>query len=158
MQDLALPCLLLKEWMSVCVFSHVWLLATPQICRLPGSSVHGISQARILEWVAISSSRESSWPRDWTCISCGSCFVRQILYHWAIREAKKSEWVKRKWTIAVLEKLSEINGTSFQHFHNGVNINRCLIYPSTCDSFLNNLLAEFLINNHIGLREYLALN
>ena len=37
---------------------------------LPGSSVHGISQARILEWVAISFSRGSSQPRDWTCISC----------------------------------------------------------------------------------------
>ena len=36
----------------------------------PGSSVPGISQARILEWVAIPFSRESSWPRDWTRISC----------------------------------------------------------------------------------------
>ena len=36
----------------------------------PGSSVHGILQARILEWVAISSSRGSSRPRDWTHISC----------------------------------------------------------------------------------------
>ena len=36
----------------------------------PGSSIHGISHARILEWVAISSSRGSSWPRDQTCISC----------------------------------------------------------------------------------------
>ena len=43
----------------------------------PGSSVHGISQASILEWVAISSSRVSSWPRDWTCVSR----FRQILYH-----------------------------------------------------------------------------
>ena len=39
-------------------------------CTLSGSSVHGISQARILEWVAISYSRESSQPRDRTCISC----------------------------------------------------------------------------------------
>ena len=38
-------------------------------CSLPGSSVHGIFQARILEWVAISSSRGSSWPRDWTWVS-----------------------------------------------------------------------------------------
>ena len=37
---------------------------------LPVSSVHGILQARILEWVAISTSRESSWPRDWTSVSC----------------------------------------------------------------------------------------
>ena len=37
--------------------------------RPPGSSVHGIFQARILEWVAISFSRRSSWPRDWTRVS-----------------------------------------------------------------------------------------
>ena len=42
----------------------------PMDCSLPGSSVHGISQARILEWVAVSYSRGSSWPRDRTCISC----------------------------------------------------------------------------------------
>ena len=39
-------------------------------CSLPGSSVQGISQARILEWVAISSSRGSSRPRDQTQVSC----------------------------------------------------------------------------------------
>ena len=39
-------------------------------CRLPGSSIHGISQARILEWVAISFSRGSSQPRDQTPVSC----------------------------------------------------------------------------------------
>ena len=58
-------------------------------CSLPGSSVHGILQARILEWVAISSSRESFWPRDRTCVSCISCVGRQILYHWATWETHK---------------------------------------------------------------------
>ena len=48
--------------------------------RPPGSPVHGILPARILEWVAISSSRGSSWPRDRTCISV-SCIGRWILYH-----------------------------------------------------------------------------
>ena len=38
-------------------------------CSLPDSSVHGILQARILAWVSISSSRGSSRPRDWTCVS-----------------------------------------------------------------------------------------
>ena len=38
-------------------------------CSPPGSSVHGILQARTLEWVAMSSSRASFQPRDWTCIS-----------------------------------------------------------------------------------------
>ena len=39
-------------------------------CSPPGSSVHGILQARILEWVAISFSRGSFWPRDRNCVSC----------------------------------------------------------------------------------------
>ena len=47
-------------------------LCDPMDCSPPGSSVHGIFQARVLEWIAISSSRGSSQPRDWTCISCVS--------------------------------------------------------------------------------------
>ena len=42
-------------------------------CSPPSSSVHGILQARILEWVAMLSSRGSSQPRDWNCISYVSC-------------------------------------------------------------------------------------
>ena len=49
-------------------------------CNPPGSSVHGIFQAKILEWVAMSSSRRSSWPRDWTRISYASCTGRRIPY------------------------------------------------------------------------------
>ena len=50
-------------------------------CSPPGSFVHGILQAGILEWGAISFSRESSWPREQTCISCVSLISRWILYH-----------------------------------------------------------------------------
>ena len=46
-------------------------LCDPMDCSLPGSSVHGILQARILEWVAMLSSRASSQPRDRTCIAGG---------------------------------------------------------------------------------------
>ena len=55
----------------------------PVDCSPPGSYVHGVSQARILEWVTISFSRGSSLPRAQTCISC---IGRQILYHWATWE------------------------------------------------------------------------
>ena len=48
-------------------------LCNPMDCGPPGSSVHGILQAKILEWVAISSSRGSSQPRDSTSITCVSC-------------------------------------------------------------------------------------
>ena len=44
-------------------------------CSPPGSAVHGISQARILEWAAISFSRGSSWSRDQTQVSCTSCIA-----------------------------------------------------------------------------------
>ena len=50
-------------------------LCDPLEYSLPGSTVHGIFQARILEWVPISSSRGSSLPMDRTCISCVSCIV-----------------------------------------------------------------------------------
>ena len=45
-------------------------LCDPMDCSPPDSSVQGILQARILDWVTISSSRGSFWPRDWTHISC----------------------------------------------------------------------------------------
>ena len=66
--------------------SCVQLFATPwTVAYLPCSSVHGIFQARVLEWVAISFSRESSRPREWTRDSCiaGRCFTV-----WATREAQ----------------------------------------------------------------------
>ena len=53
---------------------------------LPGSSVQGISQARILEWVAISFSRGSSRPRDQTWVSC---IAGRVFIVWATREAYK---------------------------------------------------------------------
>ena len=53
-------------------------LCDPMDCIPPGSSVHGILQARILEWVVISFSRGSSQPKDRTCVSC---IGKRILYH-----------------------------------------------------------------------------
>ena len=50
---------------------------------LPGSSVHGIFQARILEWIAISFSRESSLPRNWPRVSC---IAGRFFTDWAMRE------------------------------------------------------------------------
>jgi len=58
---------------SVLLLQSCLTLCDPMNCSLPGFSVHGILQAEILEWVAMPSSRESSQPRDQTCISYGSC-------------------------------------------------------------------------------------
>ena len=57
--------------LDLCMRAQSWpTLRNPMDCSPPGSSVHGIFQTRTLEWVATSLSRGSSWPRDWTHISC----------------------------------------------------------------------------------------
>ena len=85
------------------MLSHLWLCNALDD-SLPGSSVHGILQSRVLEWVAISFSRGSSWPRDWTQISCtaGSCLPSEspgkpggscLMYHlyvWSFRTAGRA--------------------------------------------------------------------
>ena len=65
-------------------------LCDPRICSPPGSSVHGISQARILECVAISFSRGSAQPLDQSHVSY---IVRRVLYHLATRQAQSIPFV-----------------------------------------------------------------
>jgi len=66
-------------------FSRVWLFATPMNCSLPGSSVHGIFQARILAGVAVPFSRGSSQPREGTQVSH---IAGRFFTIWATREAQ----------------------------------------------------------------------
>ena len=69
-------------YICVCVlshFSHVQF-CIPVDCNSPGSSVHGILQARILEWVAVPCTSVSSQHRDQTHISYVSCLGRWFLY------------------------------------------------------------------------------
>ena len=74
-----LVCLLVKFYMifmhafMLSCFSHSQLFVTPMDCSPPGSSVHGIFQARILEWIVMPSSRGSSQPRNRTSVSYVSC-------------------------------------------------------------------------------------
>ena len=64
----------------------------------PGSSIHGISQARILEWVTTSFSRASSWPRNWTWISF---IAGGFLTVWATREALGA-WIKSSYLFLII--------------------------------------------------------
>ena len=71
------------------------VICDPMDCNLSGSSVHGILQARILEWVAVPFSRGSSQPRDWTQFSH---ITGRFFTIWATREAlssQKSAWISR---------------------------------------------------------------
>ena len=87
-------------WVYAQLLQLCLTLCDPMDCSPPGFSVHGILQARILEWVAVPSIRWSSWPRDQTQVSCISCITggfftakppgkppyvcRDIHMHWAL--------------------------------------------------------------------------
>ena len=73
----------------------------PMDCSMPGSSVHGISQAEILEWVAIPFSRGSSQPRDGIWVSW---IVGRFFTIWATREAQSA----RKWKAIIFNDKNEV--------------------------------------------------
>ena len=93
-------------------------LCDPTDYSQPGSSVYGIFQARILEWVAISYFRRSFQARDGTLVSCVSCIDRWILYHippgkshYCIRDLQNGtfvilslNWLARLYTYTYMER------------------------------------------------------
>ena len=100
----------------------------PRDCSPSGSSVHGILQAGILEWVAMPSSRGTFRPRGQNCISKVSCFGRQALYHYS-HLGSPQEWVpipfstgssqSRDWTWVswTVGKFFKIWATREAHIH-----------------------------------------
>ena len=73
----------INDDLCVCVISHFSCvqLCDPMDGSPPGSPIHGVLQARTLEWMAMSPSRGSSWLRDQTLFSYVSCIGRWVLYH-----------------------------------------------------------------------------
>ena len=81
----------------MCLVAQLCLtLRDPMEWSPPGSPVHGILQARILEWITMPSSRESSQPRDGTHVSCISSIGRQVFSHSATWEAPKPFYLPSK--------------------------------------------------------------
>ena len=77
-----------QDMVKVKVVSRLSMYSScnPMDCSLSGSSIHGVFQARVLEWVAISFSRGSFWPRDQTQISL---IAGRHFTVWATREARR---------------------------------------------------------------------
>ena len=73
---------------KVLVIQSCPILCDPMDCSLPGSSVHGMLQVRILEWVAIPFSKRSFQPWDWTWVSC---IAGKFFTVWATREAARQK-------------------------------------------------------------------
>ena len=90
---------LMESWLLICVCAQLCLiLCDPMDYSLPGSSVHGISQARIPEWLAIPFSRGIFPTQGSNHVSCVSCTGRQIPYHLATREATFTFLLPLKYT------------------------------------------------------------
>ena len=77
--------------MCLCLLQSWPMLCDPMDCSPPGFSVHGILQARILEWVAMSSSKGPSQPRDRTCVPCVSYIASRFLTTSTTLEALKCQ-------------------------------------------------------------------
>ena len=86
----SLACLIITKTLLCSITQSCSTLWDPIDCSLPDSSVHGISQARILEWVAISFSRGSSQPRNQTGVSC---IAGRFFTSWATSYNIRLYWI-----------------------------------------------------------------
>ena len=105
-------------------------------CSPPGSSVHRISQATILEWVTISFSSRSSRLRDQTRVSC---IDRRILYCWATREAQKVVALNPKNLESTSNNSTSIKGCKEQRINylDPLLKSRSLLFLGSCSSPTN---------------------
>ena len=136
-------CPFICHCVCMCVHAHVrvWAqsrltLDKPKYCSLPGSSVHGISQARILEWVA--TSRESFLPRGQTWIPY---IGRRILYHRTIWDALATippshfSPVKDTWLVVDFCRVSD---EEEEQNHRGLSF--LIVYPVYLYIYKNQLM------------------
>ena len=134
-------------YLWVCAIAQSCLtLCSPMDCSLPGFSVHGIFQARILEWFAISSSQVSSWPRDWAHISSISCIVGRILYHSATWEAH----------FCYIFLLINTNVICWSTFHKDLGKTYWCLQPYKPFCFPFHLKDSLSSTNHKEMFEYLS--
>ena len=125
-----LPTSLLPALTShACSFTQLCLtLFNSMDCNPPGSSVHGIFQARMLECVTVSNSRGSSLSKDRTCISCISCIGRWILSHCTTWEALPA--LASTSLLPVAQDIGAILNSSLSYF------------SLTCPQIISALLAQ----------------
>ena len=103
------------RYVCVLVAPSCSTLCDPMDCTLPGSSVHGILQARILKWVAMPSSRGSSWPRSDPHLLC-LMHWRWILYLRVAREDQKTAYSTQNSKRRLSPNLSSNASTYNRHF------------------------------------------
>ena len=98
-----------KGWCLCLIRQSCPTLCNPLDCSPPGYPVHWIFHTRILEWVASSSSRGHSQPKNQTCLSFVSCFAGRFFTRWAIVEVHSSKagsyFTSKMGLLGIVEKL-----------------------------------------------------
>ena len=121
-------------------------LCDPMDCSPPGSSVRGISQARMLEWVAISSSRGSSRPTSGPMSLTSPAFCRWVLYHCTTQEA--GDLVTRKVRAAATSWNHE-GWASVPQMPFGTSSQMCFIIEEKCKEVRENNIQFLICKNRI---------
>ena len=112
-------------------FSHVRLFRRPMDCSPPGFSIHGISQARILEWVTMPSSRGLSWPkkRTWVSWVAGRFFTHCITWEAPVKQLYPNKKLKKEaglfslWALTVPMSWNSEPMILWNYFHRIIFIN-----------------------------------
>ena len=122
-------------------------------CSLPGSSVHGILQARILGWVAICSSRGSFQPRHWTRISC---IAGRFFTDWATREDQLCS-LPNNFSFSLCPSLSLSSPPPSLYYYLNLNMSFILhpqIWGLLISSFLAPLCSFLLLKTNLFFKAY----
>ena len=139
----------------VCSVTQIYqTLCDPLDHSPPGSSVHGVFQARILEWVTISFSRGSSQPRDWTLVSCVS-YIDHLGSPWWIIQLSLTETLSVNslggfgFSMSNLFELSWHFSSSGERWRELSNLSHspCLIYDNVNDR--NSHISHQLLQDHL---------
>ena len=131
----------------------------------PGSSVHGLSTARILEWVAISFSRVSSWPRDQTCEPVSSALSGRFFTTKPLGEPQTLVWqqwdsvmIPRVW-LFVISVLFKTSANSFQYKYLLIVVHLWLVSGPACEGNKSSqkrcTFARIALNPHESFARYL---
>ena len=120
---------LILTLLYVCVLSCVWLFVVLCTAARQAPLSTGFFQAGIREWVAISFRRESSSPRKQTCVSCVSCFSRQILYYRVTWKPVLPQLLLSLWTFAYRNFLIFYFSFLFDLFRSIIVIHCMHVFP-----------------------------
>ena len=151
------------NWKVCLVAQSCPALCSPMDCSLSGSSAHGIFQARILQWGAISFSRASSQPKDQTCISYVSWIAGGFFTHWAIsaeapfwteKSPAKSTEMGKMWHSTQVIKRTHVHSVRAETAPRSPHLGMCMLRDSDVFPALHTRVTDWENENQGGGKRF----